>query len=129
MKLTRLAIAAVLALAACTPATPSPTPESTPPPALWVENRGGPAVTLEIAGTPVATVACDSGAELVPGQSGVPTLPWDLRILRLRDGALLLQVHVTDLPRWFVQIGENPEDGLSGAPIAGPPGPSCPPAS
>ena len=29
----------------------------------------------------------------------------------------------------LVQIGEEPEDGLSSAPIAGPPGPSCPPPS
>lgn len=83
---------------------------------------------VQIGGTTVATVVCNTGATITPGQAGVPPLPWDLKVTRRRDGAVLVDTHLADLPRWLVQIGDGPgAAGLVTVAVAGPPGPTCPP--
>lgn len=94
------------------------------PPVLSVENRGGPDLIVEVNGAIAATLACDSGAEVVPGQAGVAGLPWTLTIKRRVGGMVLFAGPVTQLPRWFVQIGET-SLGLGSKPVAGPAGPAC----
>jgi hypothetical protein len=93
---------------------------------LYVENRGGPAFDIVVNGIKVASVACDGYQTVVPGASNIPQLPWDLVITRERDGSRLLAQHVTELPRWFVQMGNEPL-GLSEAVILGPIPPTCAP--
>ena len=107
------------------PASPT---ESGWPTVLYLENRGGPPFTVRIDGTDIITVACDSAPTLTPGQDNVPQLPWDLTIVRVGDASTLADVHLNQLPRWFVQIGDEPL-GISSNPVSGPPGPGCPPAS
>jgi hypothetical protein len=127
MKFLSVAFSAALALVACAPVVPSETPTLTSPSALWAENRGGPALAFQIGGTVVTTVACDDGAALIPGQDGVPSLPWDLEIIRVGDGTIVAHSTVTNLSQYFVQIGET-DLGPSTIPILGPAGPSCPPS-
>jgi hypothetical protein len=128
MRLRAVTMSMVVALAACSPIVQSVSPGAAFLAALTFENRGGPAFTIEIGTAVMATVACDSGATLTPGQAGVPALPWALKVSRVRDGTVLANLQVTELPRWFTQIGEDAGGGgLSAFPVAGPPGPSCPP--
>jgi hypothetical protein len=94
---------------------------------LYLENRGGPAFSVEFANEVLQTVGCNTGAELTPGQNEVPQLPWELALVRVRDGSTILVAQVTELPRYFTQIGEDPESSLGSMPVAGPPGPTCPP--
>jgi hypothetical protein len=129
MRLLAIAFSLAFALVACSSEVQSPTPGAAFPMALSFENRGGPAFSVQIGTAVIATVACNSGTTLTPGQGGVPVLPWDLKITRVRDGSVLADLRVTELPRWFTQIGEDAGGGgLSAFPVAGPPGPSCPPA-
>jgi hypothetical protein len=129
MRLRAVILSLLFALAACSPMVQSPTPAAAFPAALSFENRGGPAFTVQIGAAVIATVACNSGTTLTPGQAGVPVLPWDLKVIRVRDGNVLVDLRVTELPRWFVQIGGDAGGGgLSAFPVAGPAGPSCPPA-
>jgi hypothetical protein len=104
-------------------ASPSPTGW---PAVLYMENRGGPAFDVVVNGIKVATVACGGYQTVAPGASNIPQLPWDLVITRERDGSRLLAQHVTELPRWFVQMGNEPL-GLSDAVIMGPIPPTCAP--
>jgi hypothetical protein len=128
MRLRTVAISTVVALAACSPVVQSASPDAAFPSTLIFENRGGPTFTVQIGTAVMATVGCDAGATLIPGQGGVPALPWDLKVSRVRDGTVLVDLRVTELPRWFTQIGSEAGGGsLSAFPIAGPPGPSCPP--
>ncbi|HEY7024655.1 MAG TPA: hypothetical protein VH371_06835 [Candidatus Limnocylindrales bacterium] len=120
----RLGLVFALLAAGC---TASPANPSGLPPVLEFENRGGPAFSIRIGDTDIGTVACDSGASVTPGQGVAPPLPWDLKIIRVRDGTSILVTHVTQLPRYFIQIGSDPATSLSAVPAAGPPGPTCPP--
>jgi hypothetical protein len=95
------------------------------PPVLNVENRGGPDLIVEVNGAVAATVPCESAAEVVPGQLGVAGLPWNLKIKRRAGDVLLFAGEVTELPKWFVQIGQT-SLGLGSKPVAGPAGPPCP---
>jgi hypothetical protein len=125
VKVARLISLVAVLVVGCSTTTPSPNPW---PPVLNVENRGGHAFEVRIGGTAVATVACDSGAAIAPGKDGVPVLPWDLTVIRLADRSVVLSTHVAALPRWFVSFGDNVGGPLDTAPVAGPPGPSCPPS-
>ena len=120
-----LALSTLVLLAACS-SLPTPTQAPAFPPVLSVENRGGPAIVVRVDGVEVATVACDSGTMLTPGVGGVPPLPWAMTVIRQRDNAVVLTAQVSDLPKWLVQIGTDV--GLGSVPVAGPPGPSCPPS-
>lgn len=136
-----LVVLAAIALTACGGPTPPPTvftPAPSPtsmatsagpslPTVLYLENRGGPAFSIRIGDTDIGTVACNDGASVTPGQGAVPPLPWDLTLTRVRDGTAILVTHVTQLPRYFIQIGSDPATDLSTVPAAGPPGPTCPP--
>jgi len=110
------------ALVAC--AAPAPGP--TQPAVLYLENRGGPAFKVNIAGAEFATVSCASSATLSPGLQNVPALPWDLTIVRVRDNSTIVSTAVTELPRRFVYFGEETAPGLSKLPLAGP-AVTCPP--
>jgi hypothetical protein len=108
-----------LVAASCVP--PQPQGE------LWVENRGGPDLVLEVAGAHAVSVRCNGGASLVPGADGMPQLPWHLRVRRAGDGRVVLDEVVAELPRWFVQIGDEVlTPNLSSTVILGPGGPPCP---
>jgi hypothetical protein len=79
-----------------------------------------------INGISVATVDCGAYPTLAPGQGNVPQLPWDLLITRNADGSTIASERLTELPRWFVQMGDEPL-GISDKPLLGP-YVSCPPA-
>jgi len=102
---------------------------STPPQpgTLHAENRGGPDLVFQVTGAPEVSVRCNGGAALTPGSAGMPGLPWHLDVRRAADGALVLTEEVTQLPRWFVQIGDEVVGGrLNATAVEGPPGPPCP---
>jgi hypothetical protein len=111
-----IAVALSLLLVSCAPPSAEP--------ALTIENRGGPAFAVRIGPVEVTRVECDDGATISPGHDGVPPLPWDLTVVRLADGSVVLRSTLTELPSWLVQIGDEIAVGTS--PVAGPPGPSCP---
>lgn len=78
-------------------------------------------------GAPPISVPCDGDAALVPGQTGLPSLPWHLEVRRADDGAIVLTEGVSELPRWFVQIGGEVIGGhLNPTAVEGPAGPACP---
>ncbi|MGK2849346.1 MAG: hypothetical protein ACSLFN_00280 [Candidatus Limnocylindrales bacterium] len=113
-----LSLAAILLLAGCSTPAASGT--------LYAENRGGPDLVFLVAGAPAISVPCDGGASLVPGQVGLPSLPWSLEVRRAADGAIVLTEEVTELPRWFVQIGDTVVGGsLNPTAVEGPAGPRC----
>ncbi len=99
MRLRAVILSLVVALAACSQVAQSTAPGAAFPAALSFENRGGPAFTIKIGTSIMATVACNSGATLTPGQAGVPALPWDFKVIRVRDGSVLVDLRVTELPR------------------------------
>jgi hypothetical protein len=125
----RLAIAVlsslVLGCSTFVPVTPSANPESGLPAVLTIDARGDPPVIIEIATFEAIRLPCGVGGVVQPGEAGVPPLPWDLRVVTQGDGRVLLATRVTELPRWLTIFGD--EAGLSMFPVAGPPGPSCPP--
>lgn len=96
---------------------------------MYFENRGGPAFVISINEQVVGTVACNHGTQLVSGDAGIPDLPWDVSLKRAPDGPSFLTQHVEHLPLYFTQIGDEPESEFSTFPVAGPPGPTCPPPS
>ena len=93
--------------------------------ALEVENRGGPAFVVLAGDIEVARIPCNGGATVIPGRGFVPPLPWDLTVVRSSDGSVVLRETVADLPKFLFQIGD--QIGLGMTPVAGPPGPACPP--
>lgn len=114
--------AAVLAGSLLVLGCSAPAPTGT----LHVENRGGPGLVFSVAGAPDVIVPCDGGASLTPGTSGMPALPWHLEVRRASDRGVVLTEDVAQLPRWFVQIGDQVVGtGLNPGPIEGPPGPPC----
>jgi len=113
----------VLALASCSVIAPRPGPTS--PVALYFENRGGPALDVSINGIGAAAIPCDGYPTLIPGEGGVPPLPWAVSVTRSRDGVVVYSGLVAKLPAWFVQIGDRVL-GLGFTPVEGPAGPSCP---
>lgn len=129
-----------LAVVGCTSVVPTSPPSSAPTPtiiptaastadpyhAFFIENRGGPAFTVEIGGMEIRTAVCDSGLGLRPGEDNVPLLPWDLTLVRVKDGNAILDRSINDLPHWFVLIGDR-TIGPVDAPVEGPPGPTCAP--
>lgn len=122
------AVICALVLGCTTSNRPSVSPASTLsfPAVLTIHGRGNPPVIVEIGQAVAVRLACDAGHEVVPGASGTPPLPWDLRVITQGDGRVLLSSRVTELPRWIEIIGG--EAGISSFPVAGPPGPSCAPA-
>jgi hypothetical protein len=128
----RLADASVLAwtcvlfaLASCSLIGPSTGPTS--PIALYVENRGGPALDVTINDIDTVAVPCEGYPTLIPGEAGIPPLPWAVSVTRSRDGVVVYSGLVSSLPAWFVQIGDTVL-GLGFTPVSGPAGPTCPAA-
>ncbi len=101
-----------------------PTNVTGPPQALFLENRGGPALTVRMNDAEVAAVPSDGGERITPGADGVPALPWDIDLVRVKDNRTIFAQRVTELPRWLVFLGEEVV-GPSDLPIGGPPGPAC----
>jgi hypothetical protein len=107
-----------------------PMPANTPPSdggELTIENRGGPAFVVRAGDIEIARIQCNDGATVIPGRDSVPPLPWDLSVVRSSDNSVVLRATVTDLPRFLFQIGDQIALGTS--PVAGPPGPPCPPST
>lgn len=83
---------------------------------LYVENRGGDAFNIQIAGVVVATVECGQTVTLEPGEGNAPVLPWDLTVTRVSDGATVLATRIVRLPQWLVRRpGFQPTLGYSEA--------------
>jgi hypothetical protein len=125
-----LAIASVLgACAAPIPpgATDALTPGPTPQQVLYLENRGGPPFAVFVDDAAVVTVDCGSSAAVSPDQPDIKPMPWDLAIISVRDRSTVLSTRVTELPRWFVQLGGDKPDGLSTMAVLGP-AVTCPPS-
>ncbi len=81
---------------------------------------------FQVQGAPAVGVPCNGGARLTPGVAGVPDLPWHLVLRRSADGTVVLDEEVTELPRWFVQIGDEVIGGtLNRLPVEGPAWPAC----
>jgi hypothetical protein len=119
----------VFAVAACSSvSTPSPSPAVTGPVGLYVENRGGPALSVAINGTKVAAVACNTTSLLVPSENGVPPLPWDVSVTTGPTAVVVYSGRLTSVPAWFLQIGGTVL-GIGTTPPIGPSGPTCPPGT
>lgn len=109
---------------ACSPTvSPSPTNPGLPR-VLSLENRGGPTLVVNINGSEAATIKCGGGTTLTPG-GGLPQLPWSLSIVRQADATPVFAGEITDLPQWYLQIGET-SMGLGSSPPIGP-ATTCPP--
>jgi hypothetical protein len=121
-------VLSLLVLGCTTAKLPSTSPAATLafPAVLTIHGRGNPPVNVEIGHALVVAIACDAGGEVVPGASGMPPLPWEVRVTRQADGRVLMASRVTELPHWIEIIGQDA--GIASVPVAGPPGPSCAPA-
>jgi len=108
--------------------TANPAPSTAAPDdMLYIENRGGAPFVVEINGTSFATVGCNDTVGMPAGRLAIaPSLPWELKLVRVSDGATLYASTVSELPGWYVQLGDEAL-GISKNPIGGPPGPTCPP--
>lgn len=74
-----LALAAVMALAACAPSPPPVSGFS-----LHIESVDGPGrLTIELNGVRQGTIDCGGVRDLEPGRGGIPALPWDLRLINV----------------------------------------------
>ena len=85
---------------------------------LQILSKGAPTSLIRINGTDAITVACNGGAALRPGESGVPPLPWDVEVSEQRSGRHLLSQRITELPRWLLVTRDSA--GVSTSPISGP---------
>ncbi len=61
---------------------------------IEVYDVDGPPVDLLIGGHVVASVPCGGGTKLVPGEAGLPSVPWSLDVRR-QGGAILKHFDVT----------------------------------
>ncbi len=85
---------------------------------LYVISKGASEVSVRVNAFEAARVACNAGAAIRPGADRTPDLPWEVIVTRLSDGRVLLDDHVTVLPRWL--LVQRDSAGISNAPIAGP---------
>jgi hypothetical protein len=85
---------------------------------LQVLSKGGPPVKLQINGRDVIDVPCNGGERLLPGEKGVPRLPWDVKVISQSDGRTLLDERIAELPRWL--LVQRDSAGVSSSPISGP---------
>jgi len=123
---TGLGIAMVLVFSGCS-VVPQPTEAPGLDQVLHIENRGGPALEIRIGNADVIDVECNGGEAIRPRAGNAPELPWELTVVRIRDGSTIFARRVDRLPQWFVQIGEETL-GMSEQPILGLAGPTCPPS-
>jgi hypothetical protein len=89
------------------------------------DGRNNVPVILQIGDFEQRIGCTDATEEFAPGENGVPMLPWDLKIIRQRDGQLLLEAHVTTMPKWLLMFDDNPQLGVT--PALGPAPPTCRP--
>jgi hypothetical protein len=95
---------------------------------LSFDGRGNAPVILRINGVDVAHLPCLQGETRTfgPGTGSVPALPWNLQVIRERDGQVLLNADVSSLPKFIVAF---PDDvGIGSNPALGPAPPTCAPA-
>src|SRR5687768_9902274 len=85
---------------------------------LQILSKGSPPVKVQVNGQDVAQVACNGGELLIPGEKGLPGLPWDVRVISVGDSRTLLDQRITDLPRWL--LVQRDSAGVSSSPISGP---------
>lgn len=90
---------------------------------LNIDSRGAPPIIVVVGGRDIARIPCSGGDILRPGVGVVPTLPWELQVLRQSDQSVLLTTTVTTLPKWLLLVGNSV--ALSDTPVAGPAGPQC----
>ena len=95
---------------------------------LTFDGRGNSPVILRINGVDVAHLPCGRGetTSFAPGQDGVPPLPWDLQVIRERDGQVLIQERVESMPKWLLLFADG-SGGIGPLPAMGPPSPPCNP--
>lgn len=65
---------------------------------------------------PGQTTDIDQHIQGLRGQAYVPPMPWDVKVTRVSDGAVLLTIHLTDdgTDGRFFQVGEVPDAVASG---------------
>ncbi len=65
---------------------------------------------------PGQTTDIDQHFQGLRGQAYVPPMPWDVKVTRVSDGAVLLAIHLTDdgTDGQFFQVGYAPAAGSSG---------------
>ncbi len=85
---------------------------------LQILSKGGPPVSVSINGVESVRVQCNGGLMLRPGEQGVPSLPWDLRVVDQQTGQTMLDQRIIELPRWV--LIQRASAGVSASPIAGP---------
>jgi hypothetical protein len=122
--LTLLALLVALLVAGCGVLVP-PLASRDPDEVLHVENRGGPDLVL-VVGSARIVVPCGATLSLMPGDGGLPGLPWTLEVRVASSGEVVLVEQVTELPRYFLQIDNDPP-GLSDTVALGP-SVTCPPS-
>lgn len=101
---------------ACTAVTP--TPARFVGQQLLIISKGGPPVRVLINGAEIATVACNAGAGVRPGENGAPHLPWEVKVSDQNTGRIVLEERVAELPRWLVIFRDSA--GVSASPVSGP---------
>ena len=119
--LRRASFLLALTAAACTAAAPVATPTTAghlPQAQLAIISKGGPAANIRINGAEAVRVPCNGGAALSPGAQGLPALPWTLQVVDQGNSHIMLDVRVTELPRWL--LIERDSAGLSTNAISGP---------
>lgn len=62
---------------------------------------------MVVGGRDIARIPCSGGDILRPGVGVVPTLPWELQVLRQSDQSVLLTTTVTTLPKWLLLVGNS----------------------
>jgi hypothetical protein len=143
-----LAVLVSVVLAACASPNPSSKPSATPsaavavtparsvvasPPTsqeaayLEITPWHNSPVIIEIGGVEVTRIHCDIGRVLIPGASGAPQLPWDLRVVRQNDGSVIFWTSMTSLPQQLVVESATAELSPVQDVILGGPGPTCAP--
>ncbi len=85
---------------------------------LFLLSKGGPVVVVRVNGIDSVRLVCNGGDKITPGSGGVPALPWQVEVVRERDGRVLLSQRVTELPGWLMVQPDT--SGISRAPILGP---------
>jgi hypothetical protein len=85
---------------------------------LQVLSKGGPPVKVQVNGRDAVDVPCNGGERLLPGEKGLPRLPWDVKVISQSDGRTLLDERIEELPRWL--LVQRDSAGVSSSPISGP---------
>lgn len=83
-------------------------------------------LSVQMNGREVATAACGAWPQIRLEEGRTPPLPWDLTVVRVRDGATMWTGKISALPAFYVQFGEGAT--VSESVVLGPAGPPCIPS-